>query len=69
MTVSQDYIGGLAAPPGGSLLIAAAADGTLSLLDTRRYGARIAGATIGSPLRCCDTAANLVAIGTESGEV
>jgi hypothetical protein len=36
--VSSDYVGGVSLLPGGNHVVAAAADGAVSLLDWRRAG-------------------------------
>lgn len=66
--VSQDYIGGVALSPDGRHVIAAAADGTASLLDARRGGARVSFATAGTPLRCAAMDGRLALLGAESGQ-
>jgi len=48
----QDYVGGLALTPCGSFAVAGAADGGLTLLDTRRAGRTVAKAYLDSPVRC-----------------
>lgn len=67
--VSSDYVGGLSLLPGGNFVAAAAADGTLSLLEWRRAGERIASASCASPLRCCSCDGNLLLSGSESGQL
>jgi WD40 repeat protein len=67
--VSSDYVGGLSLLPGGNYVAAAAADGTLSLLEWRRAGERIAAASCGSPLRCCSCDGHLLLSGSESGQL
>lgn len=69
LQVSSDYVGGLSLLPGGNYVAAAAADGTLSLLEWRRAGERIASASCGSPLRCCSCDGQLMLAGTESGQL
>jgi WD40 repeat protein len=67
--VSSDYVGGLSILPGGNYVAAAAADGTLSLLEWRRAGETIASASCGSPVRCCSCDGHLLLCGTESGQL
>lgn len=67
--MSSDYIGGLSLLPGGNYMAAAAADGSLSLLEWRRAGERVAGASCGSPLRCCSCDGHLLLAGSESGQL
>ncbi len=68
-SVSLDYIGGLQLTPDGSYAMVAAADGSLSLLDVRRGGARLSCVACGPPLRCCTTDGDLALAGTEDGTV
>jgi hypothetical protein len=66
---SKDYVGGLALLPGGNYVAAAAADGTLSLLDWRRAGEPAATAGCGAPLRCCACDGALMLAGSEAGQL
>lgn len=67
--VSSDYVGGVSLLPGGNYVAAAAADGTVSLLEWRRAGVRIASASCSSPLRCCACDGTLMISGTEAGQL
>lgn len=69
MQVSSDYVGGLSLLPGGNFVAAAAADGSVSLLDWRRAGVKVATASCGTPLRCCACDGHLMISGTESGQL
>ncbi|PRW57088.1 beach domain-containing [Chlorella sorokiniana] len=62
------YVGGLALCPGGTAAVAAAADGSLSLLDLRRSG-EVAASVVpaGAPLRCCATDGHVAVAGDEGG--
>jgi WD40 repeat protein len=64
-----DYIGGLAAAPDGRHVVAAAADGALSLLDFRKGGARVSRTACGAPLRCVATDGGTAAAGGEGGMI
>jgi factor associated with neutral sphingomyelinase activation len=82
--VSQDYIGGVNFLPTGSgvgsfggcggvnsdyYALAACADGTFALLDTRRGGDIVSTVNCGTSLRCCATDGALAIAGGESGAV
>lgn len=69
LQVSSDYVGGVSLLPGGNHVAAAAADGTLSLLEWRRAGVSIATASCGAPLRCCTSDGHLMVCGTETGQL
>ncbi len=62
------YVGGLALCPSGTAAVAAAADGSLSLLDLRRSG-EVAASVVpaGAPLRCCTTDGQVAMAGDEGG--
>ena len=64
-----DYVGGLSLTPCGNYVVAAAADGNLSLLECRRGGAPLAVAHCKEPLRCCTADASLAVVGGEAGRV
>lgn len=68
LVVDGGYVGGLARCPGGTAVVAAAADGSLSLLDLRRSG-EVAASVVpsGAPLRCCATDGCLAMVGDEGG--
>lgn len=67
--VSSEYIGGLVQTPNGQQAIAAAGDGHLTLLDMRKAGDKAAEVSCGSPLLCCQTDGQAVAVGTQAGQV
>ena len=68
--VEDNYVGGLELCPGGATAVAAAADGSLSLLDLRKGGAVAAAVTpSGTPLRCCATDGALALAGDEGGSL
>jgi factor associated with neutral sphingomyelinase activation len=67
--ISEDYIGGVSLTPDGRYAVVAAADGTLSLLDLRKGGARLSSVTCDAPLRCCTTDGNVAVAGSEAGAV
>lgn len=71
--VSQDYIGGVNFLPNGAssgnYVVAACADGTFALLDTRKSGDIVSTVNCGTPLRCCATDGALAIAGGESGAV
>lgn len=69
LQVSSDYVGGLSLLPGGNYVAAAAADGTLSLLEWRRAGERIASTSCGTPLRCCSCDGQVMLSGSETGQL
>jgi hypothetical protein len=48
---------------------AAAADGSMTLLEWRRGGVAVANASGASPLRCCACDGSLMIAGTESGQL
>lgn len=62
------YVGDLDLCPGGTAALAAAADGSLSLLDLRRSG-EVAASVVpaGAPLRCCATDGHVAVAGDEGG--
>lgn len=64
-----DYVGGLCLDPcGGLYVVAATADGALSLLDVRMGGAALCRAvTGGAPLRCAWLGGGHVLAGAEDG--
>lgn len=66
--LADNYVGALELCPGGAVLVVAAADGSLSLLDMRRSGAVAASvAPSGLPLRCCATDGVVALAGDEGG--
>lgn len=67
--MSSDYVGGVSLLPGGNYVAAAAADGSISLLEWRRAGVKIASASCGAPLRCCTCDGQLMISGTENGQL
>ncbi|KAL4538454.1 hypothetical protein Ndes2437A_g01474 [Nannochloris sp. 'desiccata'] len=74
--VSQDYIGGVSFLPNGGLgnttgsyALAACADGTFALLDTRRGGDIVSTVNCGTSLRCCATDGIVSVAGGEYGAV
>ncbi|WIA38602.1 hypothetical protein OEZ86_001912 [Tetradesmus obliquus] len=67
--VSADYVGGLSLLPGGNYVAAAAADGSMNLLEWRRGGLSIASASCASPLRCCACDGSLMIAGSEAGQL
>lgn len=60
----DDYIGGLAISSDGLHVVAAAADGFLSLLDARKSGQVVARVTCGCPLRSLVLDQDVVLAGT-----
>jgi hypothetical protein len=69
LQVSSDYVGGVSLLPGGNYVAAAAADGSMSLLEWRRGGVTVASASGASPLRCCACDGSLMIAGTEAGQL
>ncbi|KAF8059207.1 lvsF [Scenedesmus sp. PABB004] len=69
VSAGGDYVGGVSLLPGGNHVAAAAADGSLSLLEWRRAGLRVAGAACGAPLRCCACDGALLIAGAEGGQL
>lgn len=69
LQVSSDYVGGVSLLPGGNHVAAAAADGSISLLEWRRAGVKVATASCGAPLRCCACDGHLMISGTENGQL
>jgi hypothetical protein len=69
LQVSSDYVGGVSLLPGGNYVAAAAADGSMTLLEWRRGGVAVANASGASPLRCCACDGSLMIAGTESGQL
>jgi hypothetical protein len=69
LQVSSDYVGGVTLLPGGNYVAAAAADGSMSLLEWRRGGVTVANASGASPLRCCACDGSLMIAGTEAGQL
>jgi hypothetical protein len=65
--LSSDYVGGLQLLPGGAHVLAAAADGALSVLEWRRNGDVAAQVSVGAPLRCVDSDGALAIAGSEGG--
>ena len=50
-------------------MLVAAADGTASLLDMRRSGARVSHVACGAPLHCAVSDGCMALLGKENGEV
>lgn len=69
LQVSSDYVGGVSLLPGGNYVAAAAADGSMSLLEWRRGGVSVASASGVSPLRCCACDGSLMIAGSETGQL
>lgn len=67
--ISQDYIGGLSLSSEEHNVLVAAADGTASLLDMRKSGARVSHVACGAPLHCAISDGCMALLGKENGEV